>query len=427
MASLAFFAAGCNDKTDDPSSTPTTPTTSAPTSTEAATAAPGGNTGEPAPSSSKPVALAIDFASGVREAWVIDAWRVVDVNETYLLVEDESNVVSAYDITGEEPELLWKKMDDPNAKIRYLFWGNLAVTNRAQAFDLHSGEPVPVDWSDDDWGSNPDLAVSGDTLVVCEAVGCSGFAPDGTTRWSDPDLTWTQLRVNGEGAVAGLVSMANAPSLPSAVILPSGETVLFADGIRDALAKDGCGVAEDDLLAAANLGGLRPLSDGWLVTVAFDADKLEGEPPAEGRVYHVLFSSDGTLVNSFGFDGNDALLPNVAISSTSTLLPSVKDWENQFQNPDPWLVCDGATCTINANPIEDFTAVNSATALGEGGTLLLHRNPGQYAPGRIAVVTAEGDTSWDLELSGESIYAPRPDLIIAAGVNGTRTITGVAP
>lgn len=423
-ACFALALSGCNNSTDGAPATsaPTTPATSdTPSTTESPSNGGSTTAWEPSSSSNEPIVLSSNWIQGTTETWAIDDTYMLDVDATYLLAAREDGTVVAYDISAGQPEQLWERSDD-DEWLDVIIWGNWAVNRTGDVLDIATGDPMSVIWADSVWNENPQFVASGDTLVVCGQHACNGYAPDGSVKWNVPDVTWNSLQVNGEGYVAGQGASDSGNSVASGVIRPDGTMVAltYDTGTMSGADGDANGPAAGG--PAGQFSDLRPLTDGWL-GINDGRSGVDGAS-GSGTSYFALFASDGTPVVAHAVDG-DAAMPffTSAISSASTDLPSVTDWENHLDNPDPWLACDGSSCTINGNPVEGFASVDFATALGEGGTLLLRGPSADHSRYVIAVVEADGHTMWQIETGIYSFDAIRPDFIVAnQGVDAMRIV-----
>ncbi|MFT3944695.1 MAG: hypothetical protein QM705_12865 [Ancrocorticia sp.] len=427
-ACFALALAGCDGSADGSQAT-----TPAPSATETATTGPEGHTEREGntkpkenaeasvPSSNPNIQLSPDWIHGAREAWTIEAFNVVDVSAAYLLVNYGHRTVGAYDISSEQPEELWVRgTEDWTGGV---IWGDKAVSRTGTMVDIRTGDLLEPLWDASEQKEVPVLVVVGDTLVTSDRSTMTGYGPDGTIKWSVPDLRWSRIAVNGEGYVMGFTYQPDTKEMAIGLVSPDGDitfpTPHRADGATPKDVPGWAGVIGQN-------SGFQPLSDGWLVT----SHTMTAGPDNPNEYYYFLFRSDGTPVAVNTLDSARFMANSTAaISSEGTVLPSVKDWQNHLQNPDPWLACDGATCTINGNPLADFSYVVSATALGEGGSLLL-RNASSLNDmnwNRIGVVTAEGETLWTVDTSEKSFNASRRDLILLEGVGGDSTVSGLIP
>ncbi len=424
-ACLALILSGCNDSTDGAPAT-SGPTTSTPTAshTSSATQSPstGGSTTawEPSSSSNEPIVLSSNWIQGTTDIWSIDNSYVLDVDARYLIAAREDDTVVAYDISGDEPKELWERAGEDqwlDARI----WGNWVVNRVGEVLDIETGDPINVTWADSLWNENPQFIAGADTLVVCGQSTCHGYAPDGSVKWNVPDVTWTSLQVNGEGYIAGQGTSASDNSNATGVISPDGTMLSLSYDVGAMLdAQDKVGGPAVDVPSAGQYSDLRPLTDGWLGINRSGENGASGS----GMSYFSLFRSDGTPVVARAMEGVAAMpLFTSPISSASTDLPSVTDWEKHLENPNPWLACDGSSCTINGHPVEGLASVDFATALGEGGTLLLRGPSTDHSLYVITVVEADGHTMWQVETGIYFFDAVRPDFIVASqGVDEMRIV-----
>ncbi len=426
-ACVALVLSGCNDSTDGAPATAGPATSTPVTSTPSATQSPstkGVMTWKPSSSSNEPIVLSSNWIHGTEETWAINNSYMLDVDGPHLLAALEDDTVVAYNISGDGADQLWERAGEEQW-LDVRIWGNWVVNRAGEVLDIETGDPITVAWADSLWNENPQFIAYGDTLVVCGQSMCNGYAPDGSVKWNIPDVTWTSLQVNGEGYIAGQGTSDNSNAI--GVIRPDGTMFALNYDIGALFgAQDKIGGPAVDVPAEGQYSDLRPLADGWLGITS--ARSGVGGSSGLDTSYFFLSRSDGTLIVARAIEGVAAMpLFTSAISSSSTDLPSVSDWERHLENPDPWLACDGTSCTINGHSVKGFASVDFATALGEGGTLLLRGPSADHSLYVIAVVEADGHTMWQVETGIYSFDVIRPDFIVASQGMDEMRIVGWVP